>query len=281
MTNVEPELPTSARHKMRIPLQIGGLPPEIQLELEETLLPSPNSVDLVDSPRAAYLNRLLAREPHVAEVFHLNSCLTRSSPANQVPPSSLSEATREWYLATSYRPLAGDVDEAAARQYGVRLELDDLPQGLSAFLRDLSASNPDESSLYAVDLWLVVDRGVYRLPARTGQLWKERDLEPKDLDAFSRCLFVDHTDAPEAAIVWVGVPWRHMVFRGPRGYRHTLIELGRQLRIADELARGRRMSISSTIDFHDDQLNDLLALDGSEHAVVAVSLLSSNTMEDS
>lgn len=270
----EPELPTSARDKVRIPLQISGLPPEIQLQLEETLLPSPHSVDLLDTPRSAYLGRLLSREPHTAELYHLNSSLASCSETNQVPPAELIDATREWFFSTSYRPAEGDVDNEVARKYGVRLELDVLEPAWKSFFRELSMSNPDEASLYSVDLWLVIDQSVYRLPARTGVLWKERDLSPQEMQALSSCVVADHGDSVEVALLWVGAPWRHMVFRGPRGYRHTLIEFGRQTLVAQQLAAQHGLRITTTSDFLDDRLNSLFHLDGAEHAALGVSLLS-------
>jgi len=266
-------IPMSAAERVRIPLQISGLPPDVQLRLEETLLPSPNSVDLLDTPQATYLGRLLAREPNVAELFQANSRLSARGTANQLPTRELCDAVTEWFLATSYNPAEGDVDLDQAREHGVRIEVSDLVAPLAAYLDELSSHNPAEPTLYAVDTWCVIGPTVYRMPARRSTLWKERDLSDDELSRFHQSIFGDSTSPPELTIVWVVAPWRHMVFRGPRGYRHTLIDAGRQFETAERLAARHRLHASTTYDFFDDPLNVLLGLDGDEQAVLAVTLI--------
>lgn len=277
MTQAPPaDAPATASRKSvpRIPLIVEGLPSAVALQLEETQLPSPHAVDLVDTPRAAYVNRLLAREPHVAELFHANSSLSRLSAANHAPDPVLVDAAREWFFATGYQPLDGDVDEELALEHRVRVPLDLLPDGLGAVLAPLVSANPRERSLYSGDMWLVAGHEVFRMPARRGVLWKERTFTDAERDDLLRAILVDPRPGPASVLlVWVVVPWRHMVFRGPRGYRHALLEVGGQIAVAEAHLAAAGVGVRTTYDFYDDAVNGLLEVDGTEHAVIAVTVL--------
>jgi hypothetical protein len=258
----------------RLPLVVDGMPSDVALQLEETQLPSPHAVDLVDTPRGAYVNRLLAREPNVAELFHVNSVLSRYSAANQAANPALVDAAREWFFLTSYQPLDGDVDEDLALEHRVRVPLADLPGGIGAALEPLVVANPREVSLFAGDLWLVTGQEVFRVPARRGVLWKERTFAAHERDELLRSILADpRPDAESVLLVWVMVPWRHMVFRGPRGYRHALLEVGGQVAVAETHLATAGVKARTTYDFYDDTVNRLLEIDGVEHAAIAVTVV--------
>ncbi|HVF06736.1 MAG TPA: hypothetical protein VNA20_18010 [Frankiaceae bacterium] len=277
MTQAPPAQPpaTAARKTgPRIPLIVEGLPSSVALQLEETQLPSPHSVDLVDSPRAGYVSRLLAREPNVAELFHANSSLSRYSAANQAADPTLVDAAREWFFATGYQPLDGDFDDDLALEHRVRVPLGLLPDGLGAALRPLVTANPRERSLYSGDMWLVAGTEVFRVPARRGVLWKERTLTERErADLFDAIVAEPAPAHRDVLLVWVVVPWRQMVFRGPRGYRHALLELGGQIAVVEAELAAAGVGVRTTYDFYDDAVNRLLEVDGTEHAAIAVSVL--------
>src|SRR5436853_6806187 len=88
------------------------------LRLEETLIPSPNTVELGRSIENDYFLRFSSQGKNVAETFHLKSKVIPGSPLRlQCNGEALDEA-REWFFTTPYDlSLTAVVHEHAARMW--------------------------------------------------------------------------------------------------------------------------------------------------------------------
>src|SRR5690606_24231160 len=68
----------------------------------------------------------------------------------------------------------------------------------------------------------------------------------------------------------VGVPWRAMLFDGPRGYRRMLMDAGVLLNALGAATQGAGRVPVPVFDFYDDEVDGLLGNDGVERSVVAM-----------
>lgn len=243
----------------------------LQTTLEDTLVGSPNAVELRPDPLTAYQERLVTTRPNLAEVFHANSRLTRGWGQNRPKDVAQLAAVRQWYHETAYAPEPGDVDDAAAQAAGVRIEVSRLPDPLSVWL-GRATENPElTEALYAIDLWPVAGDAVYRLPAGGPAVWLERRLPGPAVERLHPLFFglPDLPPHPTAMVLLVFSPWRYQLFCGPRGYRHALVDVGRALSVLRRVAVSAGLLYADTLDHLDQQVDRLVNVDGVERTCVA------------
>lgn len=236
--------------------------------LEQTVLPTPNSIDLMRSAETDYIHRFVSKTPHIAELFHENSKCIPSMPMIATGAAEQRQIVQEWYYRTSYNVDAADINEEHASE--VLCPLDAMPEKLQSLIRMCQLDQPAGMLLYALDLFVLNQGTIYRyLPGRDF-LWIERHLGERDRARLIQSLFElgeeqCSVDTPMAFIV--GAPWRYMMLYGPRGYRHTLVDAGRLLQILE-----MNMPITVSSNYYDQVLDDILQLDGTERSVLAAIL---------
>ncbi|MDQ6713088.1 MAG: hypothetical protein M3Z28_07845 [Candidatus Dormibacteraeota bacterium] len=246
--------------------------------LEEAVIASPNSVELLRNPATDYFQRFLSSTPQVAELFHENTKISAHSTVNTFMDEEALASTRRWFYATAYRPQAADLDLETAQTSGIMKRLQILPGALGRFLRRLS--EPDLGELrYALDLLVVMEGRIYHLAPDSPFLWLERLILPDELEllsALTPTLPPQPRTRVEAYLFVVAAPWRYMVLQGPRGYRRTLMDAGALLRCLEQIGEKEQLSVAATVDFYDARLDGLLRLDGVERSTLAMLRLSAD-----
>lgn len=247
------------------------------LRLEETVLPTPNSLDLERNVATDFLYRFSSKAPNIAELFHVNS---KCIPCSTLAPKDEStvEQLKEWYFSTCYDLRKEDLNPDKVKEMCIRF--DDLSLEVREALAPFSESGAATDLLFGVDLFLMNKQQVLRLLPRRGLLWVERTVGIKDWNTFRSSLLegpAELLNSTRHVLFLVGSPWRYMMVYGPRGYRHTLMDAGRILEVLE--ARISSIGLHAVIvrNFYDNQLDRLLYLDGVEKSVVAVVAIS---MED-
>lgn len=243
--------------------------------LEETLLPSRNSVDLRRGPQQDFLYRLVTRQAHVAESFQENTKITPHSSVNIPLRRDLVEAIGRWNRDTAYRPDADIIDEVEARRQRVQVPLDDLGK-VGELLERLGGDARAAASAYSLDFWLVEGAEIFRFIPGSAVLWLEKRLIGADrqrigaaLVEFPKAAF----DSCDAVLFVAAVAWRYMLLQGPRGYRRCLVDAGTYLDCCDREAAELDLVAVQSLDFVDARLDRLLALDGVERSIVAAVML--------
>lgn len=254
---------------------LDPLPPGLRAMLEETLLPSRNSVDLGRGPQQDFLYRLVARQAHVAESFQENTKITPHSPVNIPLRRDLVEAIGRWNRDTAYRPAPDIIDEAEARRQRVQLPLGDLGK-IGDLLTRLGADTRAEAAAYSLDFWVVEGAEIFRFVPGSPVLWLEKRLVGGDrreigeaLVEFPKAAF----DSCDTVLFIAAVAWRYMLLQGPRGYRRCLMDAGAYLDQCGREAAELELMAAQSVDFIDARLDRLLALDGVERSVVAAVML--------
>jgi hypothetical protein len=238
--------------------------------LEETIVPSPNVVELRRTPTSDYVFRFAETTPHVAELYHENSRITPHGEANAVMDPDALIGVRKWFYGTAYLPRDDVFDEEKAREIGLLADARDLvPRAGAPIARLLEPDVPELA--FGLDLLLLVEERIYRLVPGRDALWLERRYPERDLEAIGDCLpELDEEDGrPGALLFVVGAAWRYMALQGPRGYRRTLLEAGRLLQVLETAAGNDGGDLRVSLDFYDARLDRLLRLDGVERAVLA------------
>lgn len=69
-------------------------------------------------------------------------------------------------------------------------------------------------------------------------------------------------------IFFMGVPWRHMMLYGPRGYRIMLMDLG--IILADFEPALQKSELVQIEHFYDNEIDKLLGFDGITQSVQAI-----------
>jgi hypothetical protein len=263
-------------HELPAELPVPELDSDFQLTLEQSLLPSPNSIELDRTPEKDFIDRLRMNRVQVGELFMENSKLSRVSGLNAVLDRQKLATTRDWYVATAYRPQADDFDEAATAKAGVRIAIADLPPPLSTFLAAVAGDERTAELLYAVDVFVLMGARSYRLSPKNPWLWLDRLFQPDEADRLMRAIQgVDEEIMrnAKALLAFVAVPVRYTLFQGPRGYRRTLADLGALLELCGVQAAVAGIELTVTLDQYENELDALLLLDGTERSVHAMGLL--------
>lgn len=262
---------------------LDSLPTGLQAMLEETLLPSRNSVDLGRSPEQEFLYRVVSRQPHVAESFQENTKLTPCSSANVPLRRDLLEAIRKWSSDTAYKPEPDIIDEALARHHRVQVPIAELGK-VGRLLTHLSADERAIAAAYSLDFWLLEGSEIFRFIPGSPCLWLEKRLVDDDREQIGAALIEVPRPAYEmcdAVLFVAAVAWRYMLLQGPRGYRRCLVDAGAYLDQCDRGAATLNLMAFRSLDFIDSRLNRLLALDGVERSLLAAVLLKDTEQEPS
>jgi len=250
--------------------EIPGLSTLLRRTLEQTLIPSPNVVELAPAKAAGFVNRLAPGHDDVAETFHMNTRLSRQQPDVRLRAGERA-AVRQWYFTTCARYRD---DDLVLDDRTVRLPHESLNEPLRAMLSAFGAAGSARTLLYRCDLMVVLDGAVCRQPPGEDAVWVERRLSAEELDRF-HAVAADEEARQEvgaalAVFAVVGVPWRSMVDGGPRGYRRMLMDAGVLLDVLGGLAQHHGLRPSHVHDFYDDEVDELFYLDGLEHSVLAL-----------
>lgn len=239
--------------------------------IEETVLPSPNSVELNRSPRNDYLLRFDSRYPHIAELFQENTKLSASSPLATLAPDQELKETKEWYFSTAYRIEDGDIEPS--QEGKIRRPHKALPAPFDRLFALFGQNGPLIPLVYSADLFVACDRTLYRVVPGADYLWIEKRLSPEDFDVIAGSIIrPEGMDVRKArTLVFVaGAPWRYMLFLGPRGYRHMMFEAGNLLGQLCGVAGQLGLTPTVSLDFYDARLDRVLRLDGTERSTLAL-----------
>ena len=241
----------------------------IQMYLETSVIPSPHSIDLSHSAISDYLYRQVRTKPHVAELYHENSKLNPHSTLQIPSGTSILEQVRRWFFETAY---SVDKEVLVANGSGLRISYDQLPRWLQGSLSLFSQRSSLANLLYATDL-LVVHNGVLvRIVPESDYLWIEREVENEATllpSLFWRSPPVS-IEACSTMLIVVACPWRYMLLYGPRGYRHTLLDIGRLLGYLQYRCEFSGHSATVHQDFLDTKADEFVRADGVERSVYAL-----------
>jgi SagB-type dehydrogenase family enzyme len=238
--------------------------------LEETIVPSPKTVELLRTPTNDATQRLMTSAPHIAEVFHENSRISPHSQANLILDDDALTAARDWFYTTAFAPREGVFDLEVATEHEVMLDLDAVASHSGRALGRLGDDDLRDT-LFGMDLLVLRGHGLYRLFPGNRQLWIEYFLSPEALARVRGALpqlALEPEDDTVLAFV-VSAAWRYMLLQGPRGYRRTLMDCGRLLTAVDDAAAKHGTLIRVSTDFYDAQLDAVLKLDGVERGTLA------------
>lgn len=236
--------------------------------LEQTLLPSPNVVELAPGKIAGFVNRVSADQEDVAELFHLNCRLSRHQPDRRLSESERA-GVRTWFFDTCGRHDPADLSTSAD---SVRRPHAQLPQALAAVCSAFGPGGRLVPLLYSCDLMVLTADALCRQQPGEDALWVELllggpgVLAPMVPDpAAAQAL-----GGADVVFVLTGVPWRTMLGHGPRGYRRMLMDAGVLLDVLGGLAMQAGLDVSPVLDFYDDEVDTLLHCDGLERSVLAL-----------
>lgn len=271
--------PAPATGAPPVPDAVAGLDDVTRRMVEQTLVPSPNVTALAGRRGSGFVDRLRPSASgllaDVAELFHLNSKLVRQLPDERFPDSQAA-AIRDWFFATCGGVRDQDLTGA---QTEVRLPHAGLPPGVAAGLAPFGPAGPLARLLYTVDLGVLLPDPAgsgalaCRQPAGAGHLWVEHRLGPEARAAL-RATVPDPVTAPllveHPTFVLIGVPWRTMLFSGPRGYRRMLMDAGVLLNALGAAVLSQGLEPRPVFDFYDEELDELLGNDGVERSAVAL-----------
>jgi hypothetical protein len=239
--------------------------------LEETIIPSPNSIDLERSTESDYLYRLSSNTPHPAELFHENSKLTPFSTLTIPSDDQKLQEIRKWFFSTAYSMKEEDINQAEAHRF--RSKISELPASLVNLLMTFTQPGPVTNLLFALDLLLLQNQRLFRIVAESDYLFIERDVKASNVQDFKSAV-IDmprvELDRFASFLFMVVCPWRYMMLYGPRGYRHTLLDAGRLLAYLENAAQQHKLRLVVNQNFYDSQVDRFLFMDGVERSTLAV-----------
>lgn len=250
--------------------ELETVPDRIKLLLEESVVPSPHSIDLSKTPASDYLYRQTRETPHVAELYQENSKLTPHDTQDPVGSEETLEEVREWFFDTAY-----DLDEETFLKHEspeLRLSEEELPDEVRALLAPFSESGGVTNLLYSVDLLVFHENRLLRCVPESSYLWTEREVSDEEVQEFGAEISgsPEEWEQTDVMLFLVACPWRYMLLHGPRGYRHTLLDLGRLLAVLEGRSGKIGIPVSVLQNFCDSYVNDFLLADGVERSTYAL-----------
>ena len=144
--------------------------------------------------------------------------------------------------------------------------------GRNATLRNV----PSAGARHALETYILVNRvdglkpGIYRFLATDHKLVEVEIGESMAERVSAACLGQRFVMASAATFIWTAVPYRMAWRYGERGYRYMHVDVGhvcQNLYLAAEAIGSGACAIGA---FNDDQLNELLNIDGEEHFTIYV-----------
>ena len=231
-------------------------------------MPSPHSIDLVRTPTSDYLYRQARTSPHVAELYHENSKLTPySTLVPKAGPETFSKI-RAWFFDTAYDVAEGDV---RVETPALRIAPGELPGPMAEVLDPFAHEGPLADLLYGTDLLVLSGEYLFKVAPTKPYLYTERCVKPAARAALERALGGGlGAGDREVTLFVVACPWRYMFLAGPRGYRHTLLDVGRVLHYFEALPALQACRVRVVQDFHDSAVDRFCHADGLERSVYAV-----------
>ena len=241
----------------------------IQIFLESPVIPSPHSIDLSHSAASDYLYRQVRAKPHVAELYQENSKLSPHSTLQIPSDTSVLEQVRRWFFETAYRV---EEETLVDNGLGLRISYDELPEWLQTPLNLFTKPGSLANLLYATDLLILHDEMLVRIVPESDYLWIEREVKNEAVllpSLFWRSPPVSIEECTTMLIV-VACPWRYMLIYGPRGYRHTLFDIGRLLGYFQYQYESQGYLGTVHQDFLDTKADEFVQADGVERSVYAL-----------
>ena len=256
--------------------QMGPKPPvaspsesRLRALLEGTVLPSPNTVEMLRTAPSDYRRRFDGGNLHVAELFQENTKLSPHTTLHDRGDAAALDHARAWYLSTAYR--VEDDDLAAGQADTVRPQVDTLPPSLAGILAPFAQAGRLSSLLYGLDLLVLHEQWLLRVVPRAGFLWRDRRLAGDDERRIRESIVAAERVPRTGPLLFVAAaPWRYMMFLGPRGYRRMLLDAGELLGRLRDVAADAAVEAAVFPDFYDRRVDDALLLDGVERTVVAI-----------
>lgn len=236
--------------------------------VEQTLIPSPNVSTLAPTPLLDFVNRMELGVVHPAESFHVNSKLSERH-RDDLIEAGRADTVRKWFSENCGHVRPEDLDEELGK--AVALHHVDLPPRLGKALSAFGSQGPMKTLLFSADLMVVYNGGAYRQVGGEDQLWKEHTIAAADLERFMASPMGVDPDKFESAVaiaVLVGVPWRNMMFNGPRGYRRMLVDTGMILSAFGSVCQQVGYEVTPAFDFVDIDVDVALANDGVERSAL-------------
>lgn len=247
---------------------MDSLPERVKLLLEGSIVPSPHSTDFSHTAASDFLYRQLRKSPNVAELYHENSKVNPYSTLLIPSDDGILSQVRKWFFETAY-----SVDEEALvnSKTALRLSHDDLPLGLENILATFSEPGSITDLLYAADVLVLNGMVLSRVIPQSAYLWVERTVTGVDLTKLSTLLRMTPQEIAEGVLIFVvACPWRYMLLYGPRGYRHTLLDIGRLLGYFENHGLSEDYDVCVRQNFHDTAIDDFILADGLERSVYSI-----------
>ena len=247
--------------------------------LESPMIPSPHSIELSHSAASDCLYRQVRSKPHLAELYHENSKLSPHSTLQVPSDTSTLEQVRRWFFKTAYRV---DEEILVNNGSGLRVPYDQLSEWLQGPLQLFSKPGSLTNLLYATDLLVLHDRILLRVVPESDYLWIE--YEVKDEATLLPCLFWRsppvRIEECSTMLIVVACPWRYMLLYGLRGYRHTLLDIGRLLGFLQNRYESYGHPVTVHQDFLDTKADEFVQADGVERSVYALLTFSPNNADE-
>lgn len=239
--------------------------------LEETVFPSLGSIELQRDPLRDFQYRFMAKSVNIAELFHENSKIRRSSRVSTFTNPQLLETVKEWFFSTAYKISEDDIKTAKAKRF--RINLKDLPSKVANIIRSFTGKNEGTDFLFALDINLLYENRLYRYTPGDAMLWLEKIAPKEQIKRVSKALPSKEDNFFSnalATIFLVACPWRYMIFSGPRGYRNTLIDSGILINVLKERADAQGLKVKIWREFYDYEIDSFLKIDGVEKSTCAI-----------
>jgi len=249
-------------------LGIDSLSELTKLLLEGTIAPSPHSIDLSHSATSDFLNRQIRKTPNVAELFHENSKVNPFSTLIVPGDDNMLNQVRTWFFDTAY-----NIDDVVFLENDTKLRLlyENMSDQMFKLLSPFSQSGQCTNLLYAVDLLVLNDSKIFRVIPQSEFIWTEKIVLQPDLENLLLSLRFKKFNTIDGILIFlVACPWRYMLLYGPRGYRHTLMDLGRLLSYFENHNICDSFKITVRQNFHDTTIDEFISADGLERSVYAV-----------
>ena len=251
----------------------------VQAFLESSIIPSPHSIDLSHSAASDYSYRQVRPRPHVAELYHENSKLSPHATLHIPSDISVLKQVRRWFFETAYRV---DEETLVADGLGLRISYDQLPEWLQSPLSLFSKQGSLADLLYAIDLLVLHDGLLVRIVPESDYLWIEREIKKEAIflpNLFWRSSPVS-IDECSTMLVVIACSWRYMLLYGPRGYRHTLLDIGRLLGYFQYRCEFDGHQVNVHQDFLDAKADEFVQADGVERSVYALLTFSPSNVDE-
>ncbi|NBB89953.1 MAG: hypothetical protein GVY23_01960 [Spirochaetes bacterium] len=253
---------------------LEGLPQDLKALLDESIIPSPHSIALKRSPESDFQRRHVRRKPHVAELYQENSKIHPHSPFHPQGNEDRLKQIREWFFETSYNMKEEEYLDHESEN--LRVLLDEVDPDVREVLEPFSTPGDTTNLLFSADLLVLQGEHLTRFVPESRHLWTERKVSPPEINGLRAKLgkSAEEWQRTKAVFFLVACPWRRMILWGPRGYRHTLLDVGRLLAHFEQHVPTTGLEAAVHQDFHDSAIDRFLLADGVERSTYAILTLS-------